>query len=89
MNYRQMQEVAEGLHGPFWKYIQDVAKQFAIDKTKEGVDMIPESLRDMNEREQFFGASKGIEEIITLIPDKIKSELTRLQKLEAENTQQQ
>ncbi len=83
MNYREMQFVAEGLQTPFWKYVQALGAETAKAKLEDGVSIIPATLGESNEREQLFGASKAITELLERIPSKIKDELKQLEEQES------
>jgi len=82
---RQMQEVTEALRGVTGQWLLGWLKQEGESVRANACFFVPESLGDMNRREQDLGRATCLLELVSQIPQMAGDELRTQMKLEETN----
>ena len=68
MNVDQLRLIKHGLEGPFGKWLFDELKARRSSYTETFFSVIPQSIGDLAEREQYFGRINEISDLIRDLP---------------------
>ena len=86
MTSADMESVKAGLASPFWKWLQRYLKEESTSTSVHGIQSTLTDVGSILEREQFFGASRKLLEVVDQVPHVIEEKIKQLKAQEDENT---